>query len=133
MTTARFMTLNRNFTLCSVYGHTIRFEKGLSTFVPPALYSEALAIGAAFDDGEALPVNPEAENKAPSDPGARAAAVLAAVQALITRNAADDFTAAGVPKVDAVSLKAEFKVSGKEIATAWQTHHDGKAAEADAG
>ena len=129
---SRKMILNRNHTMTSTYGHSVRFVKDQPVHVPPALYHEALAIGALFADGETLEVEVKNEDGAPTDPQARSEAIYKAVVALVERNDVDDFTAAGSPKVDAVTRAAGFKVVSKEIATAWQTHHDRKAEEQDA-
>ena len=47
-------TLNRNYVLASTMGHTIAFEKGKATHVPPHLYKEARAIGALPEDETAI-------------------------------------------------------------------------------
>ena len=45
------LVLNRNYVLTTTKGHSVAFEKGKPTHVPPAIYQEALAIGAIPPDG----------------------------------------------------------------------------------
>ena len=122
------LVLNRNFTLTTTKGHSIAFVKGEPTQVPPAIYQEALAIGAIPPDG-ADPVVEDVvkTDNAPGDPAERAPLILAAIEKLVAENARDNFTAAGSPTVDAVSKLVGFKVQSKEIAAVWQQYHDEKA------
>jgi hypothetical protein len=127
---ARPMTLNRNLTLTSLYGHSVRFAKGEAANVPPIMFAEALAIGAEFADGEGLPPPVETEANVPVDPIERDARILAAVLAIAERNDNKEFTASGHPKANVVSRQAGFEVSPKDVAKAWQRRAD-KIAEAD--
>lgn len=124
------LVLNRNFTLTTTKGHSIAFVKGEPTHVPPAIYQEALAIGAIPPDG-ADPVVEDVvkTDNAPGDPAERAPLILAAIEKLVAENARDNFTAAGSPTVDAVSKLVGFKVQSKEIAPVWQSYHDKVAAD----
>lgn len=119
----RPMKLNRNHTHASLYGHTIRFVKDEPIEVPAMLFPELLAIGAEFADGEGLAAEPEREDNEPH-PDERADLVLKAALAIAERNDNDDFTASGTPKVEAVTSTAGFKVTGKEVAAAWQRRAD---------
>ena len=123
------LVLNRNYVLTTTKGHSVAFEKGLPTHVPPAIYQEALTIGAIPPDGE----DPHVEDvvktdNAPSNPAERAPLILDAIEKLVAENARDNFTAAGSPTVDAVAKAVGFKVQSKEIATVWQQYHDKQAA-----
>ncbi len=123
------LVLNRNYVLTTTKGHSVAFEKGVPTHVPPAIYQEALTIGAIPPDGE----DPHVEDvvktdNAPSDPAERAPLILAAIEKLVVENARENFTAAGSPTVDAVTKAVGFKVQSKEIATVWQQYHDKQAA-----
>lgn len=123
------LVLNRNYVLTTTKGHSVAFEKGVPTHVPPAIYQEALTIGAIPPDGE----DPHVEDvvktdNAPSDPAERAPLILAAIEKLVVENARENFTAAGSPTVDAVTKTVGFKVQSKEIATVWQQYHDKQAA-----
>lgn len=119
----RPMKLNRNHTHVSLYGHAVKFVKGEPVEVPSILFPELLAIGAEFADGEGLAAEPERADNEPH-PDERADLVLKAVLALAERNDNDDFTASGQPKVEAVTSTAGFKVTGKEVAAAWQRRAD---------
>ena len=122
------LVLNRNFTLATIKGHVIAFEKGKPTAVPKAAYQDALAIGAQPPDGSAPAVDDDKKkDAAPQDPNERNPLILAAIEKLIDRNDREDFTAAGSPTVDAVSKEVGFKVASKEIAGQWQEYHDKKA------
>lgn len=125
---SRKMVLNRNFTLDTTFGQSIRFEKDVPTHVPPICHAAAMAIGAVFDDGNGAEVPDENAPYNPTDPAERAAKALAAVTVIADRNDKDDFTGSGAPKLDAVIKVAGFKVDKKELATAWQARHDAIAA-----
>jgi hypothetical protein len=128
------LVLNRNYVLTTTKGHSIAFEKGKPTHVPPAIYQEALAIGALPPDGEEPQIEDVVKlDNAPSDPAERAPLILAAIEKLVAENARENFTAAGSPAVGAVSEVVGFKVQAKEVATVWQQYHDKKAAEKLAG
>lgn len=119
------LVLNRNYILDTTKGHSVAFKKDVPTHVPPAIYREALAIGAIPPDGEEPMVKEEVKtDNAPSDPAERAPLILEAIEKLVAENARDNFTAAGSPTVDAVSKLVGFKVQGKEVAPVWQTYHD---------
>ena len=123
------LVLNRNYVLTTTKGHSVAFEKGVPTHVPPAIYQEALTIGAIPPDGE----DPHVEDvvktdNAPSDPAERAPLILDAIEKLVAENARENFTAAGSPTVDAVTKAVGFKEQAKEIATVWQQYHDKQAA-----
>ena len=119
------LVLNRNYVLTSTKGHSVAFEKGKPTHVPPAIYQEALGIGAMPPDGEAPQVEDDGKKSAaPSDPAERGPLILAAIEKLVAANERDDFTAAGSPAVDAVTKLVGFKVQAKEVATVWQAYHE---------
>ena len=75
------LVLNRNYVLTTTKGHSVAFEKGKPTHVPPAVYQDALALGAIPPDGE----DPQVEevtktDNAPADPAERAPLILAAIE-----------------------------------------------------
>jgi hypothetical protein len=125
---SRKMTLNRDYTLDTLYGHSIRFTKGEAVHVPPLAQAGAIAIGATFVDGKDAVEADAAVDPDPVHPDERAERTLAAVKMLIERNKVADFTAAGAPKVSAVSKEADFTVTSQEIQDAMQTYHDEKEA-----
>jgi hypothetical protein len=122
---ATMLVLNRNYTLTTTKGHSVAFVKGQPTHVPPAIYKEALAIGAMPPDGEEPMIEEDVRtDNAPSDPADRAVLILAAIEKLVAENARDNFTAAGSPTVGAVSGLVGFRVQAKEVATVWQQYHE---------
>lgn len=124
------LTLNRDYVLTTTKGHVIAFKKDEPTFVPLAVYPEALAIGALPAEGADLSALEEpAIKKAPADPAERNPLIAAAIEQLVAKNEREDFTAAGSPTVDAVSTVVGFKVGGREIAAMWQEYHEKKAAQ----
>lgn len=109
------MTLNRDFTLNTTKGHSIEFKKGVPTGVPPALYQDALQIGAVDADGKDPVIEDPKAPKVPVDPAERNPKIAEAIELLIEQNDRTDFTAAGAPKADAVGKLTGWKVSAKEI------------------
>lgn len=124
------MVLNRDYTLISTMGYSIRFEKDVPTLVPPAIRREALAIGALPADGEEPNVLKD-DNKPqePTDPAERNEAIMKAVLEMVEQNQREDFTAAGAPKKEAVEKLVGFKVDKREVAAVWQEYHEQKAAQ----
>lgn len=122
------LVLNRNYLLITTSGHAIKFKKGEPTHVPPTLYRAALSIGAVPADGSDPDVQDERKpDAAPVDPAERNENIMAAILKMIERNEREDFTAAGMPSVDAVTRNVGYKVSSKEIASVWQKYHEDKA------
>lgn len=118
-------TLNRNFTVSSVSGHSIAFKKGEPTYVPKAMHHEVLALGAVpageasvddikFDDQDTGP-----EAIAPHDPAERNEVIKMALADIKTKNSRDDFTATGKPKAKVVTTALGFEVSAREIEEQW--------------
>ena len=130
MTRATMLTLNRTFTLNTTKGHSIEFVKGKSVYVPPAVYGDAIAIGAFPSDGsEPTPLDEDVIRSEITDPAERAQMISMAFDVLVERNGRGDFTAAGVPTAAAVTAETGFKVQNKEVVQAWQIRNDAKAAE----
>lgn len=124
---AHMLTLNRDFTLNSLYGHSIHFEKDKPTYVPPILHAAALSVGAQAASGADLIKEDEKPEGAPVDLVERDNAILAAIKVLVDRNDRDDFTAAGMPSVKALSTELGWKVQGNEVGAVWQRYNDEKA------
>lgn len=121
------VVLNRNFILSSTKGHTIEFVKDQPVHIPPALYSEVLALGAVAVDGE-ISIGDDSDSKQKYvDPDQRPSLVYAAIDHIVTKNERDDFTAAGAPTVKAVQQIVGFKITSDEIAVAWQEYHQNNA------
>ena len=89
-------TAHRKITLAGM-GHAIPFNKGDTLYVPPALRQEALAQGLE-PEGDADGLKPDLR----PDDSARIEAIKDAMKQIAERNSAEDFDAAGTPKVRAI-------------------------------
>jgi len=119
------LVLNRNHVLNTTKGHSVVFWKNVPTHVPPALYQDALAIGAVPADGSPPVVNePAKTTKGPVDPAERTPLIFSAIERIVAENARENFTAAGHPSPDAVSRLVGFKVGAREIAPVWQSFNE---------
>lgn len=116
--------LNRNYTLSSLFGHTVTFKKGEETYVAPILVPECVAIGAEQVDGAADVLGPETAEAVPMSPAEREAAIMLAFNELATRNDRSDFTGAGVPTPKAIEKLTGFKVDVKERDSLWQKRRE---------
>ena len=116
--------LNRNYTLRSLYGHVVTFEKGKEVFVPNIVVNECVAIGAEQMDGTPDVLGPEEVSAKPMSPDEREAAVLAAFEKLAKKNERSDFNGAGMPTDKAVEREAGFKVDQKELKSLWQKRRE---------
>ncbi len=115
------MTLNRNYTHASVYGHAVRFKKNVPTVVPNVIVRECVALGAERSDGkDAIVEARPAADKAPQNVDDRMDAVLDAIESMLERNDREDFTGTGLPKVVSLTSEAGFKVDKTELNKAWQ-------------
>lgn len=110
-------TLNRDRVYSSVLGHSIEFTKGVAVHVPPALYAEVQAIGALPDDE--LPEPETIQSAEPTDPNKRADEILAGIEALVERNAREDFAASGAPHVRALNAILGWKPTPQERDQLW--------------
>lgn len=124
------LVTNRDVTLNTTLGHSVFFKKGVPTYVPPIIFSQALAIGAVPEDGTA----PEMEetrrpNAAPTDLDVKNGEIRKVIEDLTLRNERGDFTAAGLPAVDAVVRELGYRVTAKEIAGVWQLINEDTAEE----
>lgn len=118
--------LNRTHTHRSTLGHIINFEKGVPTYVPPALVKEVLAIGAdpvEDTDVQAVLLGPDGQPaKVELTAEERKAAMLAAFPQLEFENNRTDFTAGGNPRPDAIARFAGFIPTNKERDEAWREY-----------
>jgi hypothetical protein len=121
----------RTVVVRSTSGASIGFEKGRPTHVPRHMHSIVMEKGIlpcdkdgkAIDPDEAPPVDAEVKILvAPEDPADRQAAIIKAIQAVLGRNDAHDFTAGGTPHEKAVSTVLGWRVDQKEVKTAFQKY-----------
>lgn len=117
--------LNRSYVLASTLGHSIAFEKGVPQFVPPALYPEAISIGAIPEEEIEQPER--AGVVEPQEPHLREAALFEAFEALVLANKSGDFTAGGTPRDKAMEHALGWSVDAKETAAAWKKFKAGPA------
>lgn len=120
------MVLNRNHILTGTSGHTIRFMKGVPTFVVPQMVEAALGIGAesadevSKDEVDEQLASKEAKPKPEVLQGeARRGKIKEVLENIAARNDKDDFTAANRPKLESVKAQLEFNVDRKEVDTIW--------------
>lgn len=119
--------LNRNYTLRTLTGHSVRFEKGVPTFVPKLIEREAQMIGAERVDGDAPDMlDPEKPEVVPMAPDVRVEQIRTAFELLVERNEPGDFTGAGVPSVKAVERIVGFDVDRKEVGEIWASYKAGE-------
>jgi len=120
------MTLNRNYTLVTRFGHTIRFEKDVPQDVPLILVAEAMQIGALPSDGE-VPLEPEAQKRyIPQSQPERDEAIRKAMTEIVSKNVTTEFTTAGIPHSKAIGALVGFEVTARERDRNWQAMQEEK-------
>jgi hypothetical protein len=116
-------------TVASVRGHVIDFPgktaptpdnpTGLVfVLVPPAIYEEVQAAGLVSETEMEEEVD-EAVVKAPDNPEERKQAIYAAFEALVNRNAREEFAGNGAPKAAAVDKQLGWTLDPKELKVVW--------------
>jgi hypothetical protein len=115
------MKLHRRYRLATTKGHAVQFEPDVPVYVPPAIVSDAVAIGAVPVDGEVdvTPQDPPKRNAGPADAADRERALIDVFARLVAANERRAFTAGGVPTAAAVEDLTGFEVSRREINDAW--------------
>ena len=125
------MVMDRDYVLRSTLGHILTFKKGKPKDVPAIMVETAAEVGAKRVDGEPAFAEPEAQPATPVDPAKRNKDVRAAIEAIVEKNARDDFTAGGTPKVAAVSRETGYKVDQTEVARIWAKYNEDKLNESE--
>ena len=123
------LKLNRDYVLATTKGHVISFAKDEPTHVPPAVYNDAIAIGAVPVDGTDpnVLVDPVEKAVVPLTVEERQTAIIATFAKIVETNNREDFTASGQPHFKAVSEILGYRVAGKDVAAAWQAYNEMKA------
>lgn len=116
--------LNRDYILATKQGYIVKFTKDEPTYVPPSIQQQAAYIGAVRADGESLDIQESETIAEPATPAERNPLIIAAIEELVAKNDADDFTAAGAPSIKAVSKITSFKISSKELQACWKEYHE---------
>jgi hypothetical protein len=125
-----YFTLNRNYALSTTKGHSINFKKGEKTWVPQAIITEALAIGAVPETPiDVLP--PEEQKLAALTTDERKQKMFAAFEKLILRSGRSDFSASGHPNPKRLEEITGFETDQKEREALWTAYHTLKQEEAD--
>ena len=125
------MTLNRDYVLTTMFGHSIRFNKGEPVDVPKMAIKSAVAIGAVEAETNSPPnvIEEPRYDGAPADPFEREAQIFEAIKKVVEVNDPDDFTAGNSPRAQALSRVLGYPVDRREINPLWQRYHDEKAGE----
>jgi len=112
-------TLHRNYVLRTTKGHSIAFEKGKPTHVPPICIEDAVAIGAIPVDAAVNVLGDEKPEVTPLTPDQRKAAIFAAFDTMSAREERIDFTASGVPNAKRIPALVGFEITPSERDTYW--------------
>jgi len=111
---------NRNVTVDTDYGYTIRFKKDDPVYVPPLAREAVVALGVMPIDGELPEIEEHLKPAEPIGPE-RKRLIEAAVKAMREKNDVNDFTAGGIPKESAMQRDLGFRVARREINEAHKT------------
>lgn len=114
--------LMRDRVIATKTGHSIRFEKGKPTFVPPIAYNEVIAAGAV--PTEEIP-DEKPNGAEPGDPGERQVMIVAAIEQLVLGGKRENFTAGGLPHTKALTKVLGWEVSNAERDAAWKALKSG--------
>lgn len=122
-TGATEVVANRNVTLSTLKGHTIRFYKGIPKMCPNVVLEDAIAIGILPTDDADLPHGKTGGGILPEAAvgSERVRQIREVVQALVDRNWRDDFTASGIPNINTVGDALGYKIEQDELGRVWQT------------
>lgn len=113
-------TLNRDHTVSSTTGHTIKFVKDEPTYVPREMRSAVMAIGAiAVKDAKDVIVEEVKKGAEPETEDERDALVFKAFATMMKRSKRGDFTAAGTPHAGALKDVLGFAVDAAVIKDLW--------------
>lgn len=112
-------TLHRNHILRTLFGHTIKFEKGVAVNVPQICVPDALAIGAVPAEGIEAILEPEEAAVVQLSPTDRKAAVFKAFDVMSARGERMDFTASGVPNNKRLPALTGFELTTAERDAFW--------------
>jgi hypothetical protein len=115
-------TLHRNFILRTNKGHSIRFVKGVATWVPPLCTEDVIAIGAVPQEDGVDVVPPDAAPEVELTAEQREAKLFDAFGIMLARNEREDFTAANQPHCKKLYPIVGFEVPTGERDEAWKKY-----------
>lgn len=116
--------LNRNLVLRSKYGRSVKFEKGVETYIPDFMVAEAVALGAENCDKDAPAVTPKKEQTFTFEQ--RRDAVYEVFKQLVEKNDAKDFTASGQPNLKSMNKHLDFALERAELDDFWKSYKLGQ-------
>jgi len=114
-----YFSLHRNHVLRTTKGLSVRFKKGESVWVPPALSHDAVSIGAVPVDEEVDVIEPETPEPVILSPEEREAKIRGAIETMLKRNQRNDFTASGHPDARKMKSLTGFDVDTRERDKVW--------------
>lgn len=108
--------------------HTLRFEARVPQRVPKPIQHEMVTFGILPVEGEP-PVKLEKEKvEVPSPHGKQRIELIDdAIQQLVDRNVATDFSAGGIPKIESLNKKLSFEITVKERDDRWKVNRQAAA------
>jgi hypothetical protein len=122
-----YFVLNRNYTLATLHGHRIGFEKGKPAYVPPTCVKDVVAIGAEPVDGDVDVLGPEPVAVVELTADERETMMFAAFEQMEASNTRGDFNAQGLPNVKPLAKITGFEVEANERNEVWQKYRESKA------
>lgn len=117
-----YMTMQRNFTVNTLKGHTIGFVKGEPVWVPPTVIEECMTFGALPVEGEVIPTQEEDGKPAAPQGQVREETIMKAITAMVKANQRNDFGASGRPKVRAIEKAVGFDTDERERDMIWEKY-----------
>ncbi len=111
----------RNITVRSIHGVTVRFKKGEPTYVPPQAQEEVIAVGAHPVDGPVDLPDKEDVFKLPNAPegSERDSQIKDVMRAMVARKDREDFTGAGKPDARKITKILKYRVESSERDRLW--------------
>lgn len=119
---AKQMKTLRTFTVRTKFGHTVKFVKNKPVKVPSMAIEPCIAAGAVFcgEDEDYVAEGELKKDAAPLYGFERKKKLLEVCRKLAEKNAPDDFTATGVPKMRKVEEEAGFAINRAELNDIWR-------------
>lgn len=122
-----YMILSRNYTLASLAGRVITFNKNEPTWVPPEVVKEALLIGAEGAEHKIDILGVETAPEQQISQADREVLIESAFDTITGRDIRGDFTGQGVPSVAIIGGIVGFEVSRAELDPLWTDYKAKKA------
>lgn len=114
-----YFSLHRDHVLRTTKGLSVRFKKGESVWVPPALTHDAVSIGAVPVDEAVDVIDSGAPEQVILSPEQRKDKIREAIRVMLQRNERNDFTANGYPDARRMKALTGFDVDTRERDDVW--------------